>query len=342
MKHHNLPLAIPVTLALVAACDISRIDFGDASESEGFLDNGGPVRETSAVSATVTSSAETYASGTTTSDADSTTVTSETTPEATTGEDSGEPAFEGNLALLDPVCKTGFTERIYGELEDRPQCPNGVFSSDPADGEPCFWCHCVVPCDSASDCPAPATGTAEPMCISSICEWGCETDAECPDGSSCVARQAENSLLHVCAVIEDGPLECAALNFLEDPCAPYDSEETCNGQISDESTLRCHWVEERWFDAEANTSDCEAGVVEGRCLLTRELDDDELARACARSCGEVATYYEEPRGRTVGVVDLPCDLVPFGLSNTPFDGAQCGLGERDPLVCGCGAFDDCD
>lgn len=77
---------------------------------------------------------------------------------------------------------------------DYPSCMSDDDCEDPYTlcwpamefGTPVF---CTVECETADTCPVPSTGTATPICEgppdTNICVLDC-TDAECPDGMTCV------------------------------------------------------------------------------------------------------------------------------------------------------------
>jgi hypothetical protein len=49
-----------------------------------------------------------------------------------------------------------------------------------------FWRSCVHPCETASDCPVPITGNAEPQCtVGGVCRLFCGEGQSCPDGLAC-------------------------------------------------------------------------------------------------------------------------------------------------------------
>jgi hypothetical protein len=52
-----------------------------------------------------------------------------------------------------------------------------------------FWRACAHPCETASDCPVPNTGNAQPQCrATGVCQLFCGDGQSCPDGLACIAH----------------------------------------------------------------------------------------------------------------------------------------------------------
>ena len=96
-------------------------------------------------------------------------------------------------------------------------CPNAACPKDPAEacladeGVPPGWSVCATVCQTARDCPLPASGDASPACdlLSpglprlTGCLLPCGPDSACPDGMACVGAAGLGTM--VCAWPGKGP-----------------------------------------------------------------------------------------------------------------------------------------
>lgn len=173
-------LAIGVLLLVPTACQEPNPDFdGPAgSSSSSSADGSGTGSTTSSSPMTTTSGMD--GTGSTSLPVD----TSDTMP-GTSSSDTAEPS---TTTTGGSSSSGGGEEPLYPPcmLDELPVCPRPY--------EECYdflapdYTVCTLPCMQDDECPAPASGDAQPSCAgqnSDQCVLDCSGGATCPDGMEC-------------------------------------------------------------------------------------------------------------------------------------------------------------
>jgi len=172
-------LSILVCAAVLMGCgDDEPADEGDSGSSSTGADDD----STATLTSTTVSTSATTSMTTTDATTDVTTESSGTT-------EPGDSSSEGTETGADSSgTDTGGNVDAYGpcDLENDPQCP---MDQECIDVPQTMIMWCAAACESADECPTPATGDAEVVCAGpngNQCALDCSGGATCPDDMECV------------------------------------------------------------------------------------------------------------------------------------------------------------
>lgn len=243
-------------------------------------------------------------------------------------------------------------------------CPEIVpaDSSGPAyavnGGVDAFDGFCLRPCDVASDCPVPNTGTSKPECravtghatcnydpgtdclLFDRCVLPCDNGQTCPDGMTCQDTTKTIGPGGALCVWHTSPAEDVARN--PELCGELKTREACEAFLSDyplHPDSHCAWATDLLIPRSDAT--CTTTTPVGRCVAVSLVDTiSESTCGEASSCdGTTAApvWWAELGAGDLSVIQLEaCDHRPYAIGLTS-DYASCDFSAdpSTPSVCGC-------
>ncbi|HEX2878263.1 MAG TPA: hypothetical protein VHO25_01875, partial [Polyangiaceae bacterium] len=201
--------------------------------------------------------------------------------------------------------------------------------------------RCLIPCETALDCPDPGSGDALMECLNnSTCVMRCDDGQTCPDGMQCVPRPTEEQSW--CMWVNEGEderFDCWLENH-PNGCADLTTKESCEARINASPTTvyeGCIWVRESILSTDSNS--CQGTTTE-RCITGTSCSESDCGIGTSARCAECGTlaYISDLGNGTASLIETDYKgYQPSSdkLTQTQWEQCQFDTTPTLPLLCGC-------